>query len=125
MIIAIILNILVPFLSLLGGIIFWVGFFNGLEWIHLISVFLCYLFAVVPTTMFAEHVKYKYEIPNRDKTIIFNNKKFKKGSFISNEIFPTKGIIAGIIIAVLVVVPYIIWFLIFEFIPTIYRYFFL
>ena len=58
---AIALNVLVPLLSILGSIIFWIGFFEGLEWFHLISVFLCYIFAVVPTNMYADHIKYKYE----------------------------------------------------------------
>ena len=119
---AIVLNVLVPILSILGSIIFWIGFFEGLEWFHLISVFLCYIFAVVPTNMYADHIKYKYEIPNKKKTIIFEGKKFTKGTFNSTEILPTKGILAGIIIAVATVVPYLNWFIFVEFLPTIFRY---
>tara|TARA_Y100000741_G_scaffold320647_1_gene269316 strand:- start:487 stop:864 length:378 start_codon:yes stop_codon:yes gene_type:complete len=117
--IAILLNILVPILSLIGGIILWHGVIEGMESYHLIWCFLIYIAATVPTTMFAEHIKDKYEIPNKTKTISFNGKKFKKNTFDSLNELPTKGIVAGVIIALAAVVPFLIWFFFTEFLPAI------
>jgi hypothetical protein len=94
-------NIWVLTLSAAGSFLLWNQYLN--DWAmdySLIIIFLIYLLAVVPTVMWSEHIKSKYQIPNESKTIIFNGKKFKKKTFDPIKEIPSKGILLGLIIAI-------------------------
>ena len=116
---AVVLNIFVLALTIIGSVIFWHGILNEMEWSHIIIVFACYLFATVSAAMYAEHIKYKYEIPNRKQAIIFNGKKFKKNTFDALNEIPTQGFILALIIAVVAFIPWAIWFFFTEMLPAI------
>jgi hypothetical protein len=118
---SIILNICVPILSAIGSYLLWDPYLNDYTIDYqFIIIFLIYLLAVVPSTMYSEHIKSKYQIPNQKKTIIFNGKKFKKNSFNPIKEIPTKGILLGFIIAVASFGSFTILFLFSDIIPAIF-----
>ena len=114
-----ILNICVPILSAIGSYLLWDQYLNGWLDYGILIIFSIYLLAVVPTTMYSEHIKSKYQIPNEKKTITFNGKKFKKNSFDVLKEIPTKGILLGLIIAIVSFGSFTILFLFTEIIPSI------
>ena len=115
-----ILNICVPILSAIGSYLLWYPYLNDYTIDYsFIIIFSIYLLAVVPTTMYAEHIKSKYQIPNEKKTITFNGKKFKKNSFDVLKEIPTKGILLGLIIALISFGSFTILFLFTEIIPSV------
>jgi hypothetical protein len=116
-----ILNICVPILSAIGSYLLWDQYVNG-WWLDygILIIFSIYLLAVVPTTIWADHINSKYQIPNETKTVTFNGKNFKKNTFDPLKEIPTKGILLGLIIALVASSLFIIHFLFTVFIPTLF-----
>ena len=115
------LNIWVPVLSAIGSFLLWNQYLN--DWYmdySFIIIFLIYLLAVVPTVMYSEHIKSKYQIPNETKTVTFNGKKFKKNTFDVIKEIPTKGILLGLIIAIAAFGSFTVLTFITDILPTIF-----
>ena len=115
------LNIWVPVLSAIGSFLLWNQYLN--DWYmdySFIIIFSIYLLAVVPTVMYSEHIKSKYQIPNETKTVTFNGKKFKKNTFDVIKEIPTKGILLGLIIAIAAFGSFTVLIFITDILPTIF-----
>ena len=124
--IKIILNPLISIVALLGFITFWYpisqyGFKNALELTHLLIIFGCYIFCAVSYQMSYEHLKRKYEEPNKTKQIVYSNTIYKKGKFDLLDHEPKAGIVVATVLGLSSVVPFFLMFIIWEVLPLIFK----
>ena len=121
----IILNPLISLVALLGFTTFWYpiseyGFKNALELNDLLIIFGCYIFCAVSYQMSNEHLKRKYEEPNKTKQIVYSNIIYKKGKFDLRDHEPKTGIVVAVILGLGSIVPFFFMFVIWEVLPLIF-----